>query len=628
MPISPVNLARVSNLQRTRQIGSSIAGTQADLLKTQNELATGRRLINPSDDPADATLAQQVRKTLERRQAYAANLDRSVSHLSQVDSSLGNLTDLLRQAQQIASANVGSDASGDQRAGAAQVVQSIYRQAVGLANGQHEGQYLFAGDRLTDPPFVQDNGGLRYVGGSEVLSNAVGDGATLQFQVDGRQVFGAVSAGVTGAADLTPAATADTRLSDLRGATGGGVKPGVVRLSSGGAVATVDLSGADTLGGVADLLNAAGVGATVSVTAAGLRIDGAAVSLTDVGGGTTAKTLGLTAGGGAAVVGDPVRPNLTPLTRLADLRGGAGLDPAGLTITNGTKTQTINPAALTTVEDFLNAINGGPTGARAEINEAGTGLNIQNPVQAGALTISENGGTTAADLGLRSFSPATALADLNGGRGVRLADGADLRLTDSAGATADVDLSGAGTVQDVIDRINAAGTGLTAGFAATGNGITLADAAGGAAAPAIAPLGGSAAAQDLGLVAPPAGGASAGADVNPVRADGLFGHLAALRDALQSDDQNAITAASEGLDADLTRVVNARGAAGARAQEFESRQSALEDQNLASKTVLSELEDADFAETTLKFQTLQTSLQATLRSSSQILSQSLMDFLN
>lgn len=628
MPISTVQLARVSNLQRTRQVGTAIAGTQKDLLKTQNELSTGRRLINPSDDPTDASLAQEVRKTLERREAYAANLDRSVSHLSQVDSSLGNLTDLLRQAQQIASANVGTDASADQRAGAAEVVQSIYSQAVSIANGQHEGQYLFAGDRLTAPPFVEGPGGLKYVGGSEVLSNAVGDGTSLQFQVDGRRVFGAVSADITGTADLTPAATADTRLADLRGATGIGVKPGVVRLGNGGAVATVDLSKADTLGGVADLLNAAGVGVAATVTANGLRLDGAAVTLTDVGGGTTSRTLGLTNGGGASVGGDPVRPNVTPLTKLADLRGGAGLDPAGFTITNGIKTQTVAPAGLTTVEDLLNAINGGPTGALAEINATGTGLNVRTPVQTGSLTLAENGGTTAADLGIRSFSLGTALSALNGGRGVRLGDGADLRLTDSAGATADVDFSGAGTVQDVIDRINAAGTGLTAGFAATGNGITLTDSAAGAAAPALASLAGSAAAQDLGLSAPPAGGASTGVDVNAVRADGLFAHLAALRDALSASDPNRITAASGGLDGDLTRVINSRGAAGARVQEMESRQSALADQNLASKSVLSELEDADFADTALKFQTLQTALQATLSSSSKILNQSLMDFLN
>ena len=135
MPISPVNLARVSNLQRSTQVGSAIAGTQKQLLQAQNELATGRRLINPSDDPTDASLAQEIRKTLERREAYAANLDRSVSHLSQVDASLDSLTGLLRDAQQIASSNVGSDASADQRAGAAEVVQGIYRQAVSIANG-------------------------------------------------------------------------------------------------------------------------------------------------------------------------------------------------------------------------------------------------------------------------------------------------------------------------------------------------------------------------------------------------------------------------------------------------------------------------------------------------------------
>ena len=645
MSISPANLARVSTLQRTRTVGDAITSTQRDLLTAQREVATGRRVAAPSDDPAAAALSQQVRKTLERREAYAANLDQSTRQLSQVDATLGGLADLLREAQQIASANVGSDAPPDQRRGAAEVVQSIYRQALTLANDQHDGAYLFAGDRIDRPPFVESSGGdgvgrvngVRYVGGDRQLEAPVGDRTLAAFQVDGAAAFGAVSGRVRGSADLTPAATADTRLADLGGAAGRGVTPRVVRLSDGTSAATIDLSSADTLGDVADRLTAAGVGGVVAgVTGDGLRLDGpggaATITLADVGGGTTSADLGLTGGGGAAVVGDPVRPRLTPLTTLASLRGGAGLDPAGFTITNGAATQTIDPAALTTVQDLLNAVNGGPTGARAEIDAGGRSINLLNPVQGPRLTVGENGGATAGDLGIRSFSPDSPLAELNDGRGVRRAGGAaDLRVTDSNGVSADVDLDGAATAQDAIDAINAAlgaaGAGATASFASAGNGLVLTDTAGGPGAIAATSINGSYAAADLGLDAGPAGGTIEGRDVYQVEAAGVFAHLARLRDALSADDSSAITAAAVGLDADLTRAIDTRGSAGAMVKELEARRARLDDQNLASKQVLSDLEDADFESSILKFRTLQTALQAALQTGSKILDLSLMDYL-
>src|SRR2546430_11961549 len=52
------------------------------------------------------------------------NLKQASSHLSEVDTTLADMTDLLRQAQTLASANVGSDVSADQRAAAGAIVSS------------------------------------------------------------------------------------------------------------------------------------------------------------------------------------------------------------------------------------------------------------------------------------------------------------------------------------------------------------------------------------------------------------------------------------------------------------------------------------------------------------------------
>lgn len=647
MSISSIQLARVSNLLRSSVTNSNITSSQKQLLQVQQELSTGRRLIAPSDDAGDAAVAQTLRKTLEKNSAYTDNLDQAQMHMGQVDSTLNDLTDLVRQAQSIASANVGSDVPPDSRLGAAEVIKSLYNQMLSLANQQFQGTYLFGGAQQDRPPFVEEAGGVKFQGSKNTLSNEVDQNAVARFMIDGDEVFGALSTRVEGSRDLSPAINLDTRLSELKGASGRGVARGEITLSNGSVAGTVDLTKADTIGDVVAAINAAAVGgitAAISPNGLGITLSGGpaeTISVNEMGGATVAADLGIVQptplGAGVALNGQSVGAKVTLLTKLADL-APSSIPPidltSGLIITNGLTSATIDLTGAVTVEDFINRINGSGTAVKAEINAAGNGINLLNPTAGMQLRIGENGGTTATDLGIRSFDPTSQLSQLNQGRGVRLADGADLRITRSDGSSFDVDLSSAITMADAIEAINlasggtaSAGVGVTASFATTGNGLVLTDSAGGADQLSVANLNFSQAVQDLGLDQPPAGNVISAADVHPVKAQGLFSNIAQLRDALLSGDQQAITTASEGLDLDYKRVVNLRGRTGARVQELQARSQRLEDQNLATKGMLSLLEDTNYTEAIARFQTLQTALQATMQTSGRMMNMSLLDFL-
>src|SRR4051812_39799592 len=584
MSIIPLQLARVSNALRMNLSQRTITQTQRSLLDVQNQLSTGRRLSAPSDDPGDAAISMQIRKLLEQRSGYEDNLKQAASHLSEVDTTMGDMTDLLRQAQTLASANVGSDVSPDQRAAAAAIVSSLYNQMLSLANKQSQGVYLFGGDSGT-APFISDPSGVRFVGSTSVLENRFDESAILPFMVDGNEVFGALSSRIQGGADLTPILTSSTRLSDLRGATDGGVRGGAIVISNGATTKTIDFSTADTIGNVVDLINNAAVGgitASIAPGGAGLLMNatgGDNITITDSG-GTCATDLGITrtipAGAGVGITGTALNPNITPLTNLADLRGGLGIDLTGLLITNGQNTATIDLSTAVTVEDLLNRINHSGTGVLARLSTSGTGIDILNPVQATKMTVAENGGTTAADLGGRSFSPNSLLAELNGGKGVAAVAGADIQITRRDGTKFSVDLSGLNTVQDVINAINTAdaGGGVTATFATTGNGIILTDSTVGGSL-TVGSVNASPAADDLGIKGSSPTGIITGADVNPIETTGIFANLDKLRSSLLGSDQTGITAAAESLQHDLDRVIRLHGQVGAQVKEFEARQNRL-----------------------------------------------------
>jgi flagellin-like hook-associated protein FlgL len=164
--------------------------------------------------------------------------------------------------------------------------------------------------------------------------------------------------------------------------------------------------------------------------------------------------------------------------------GGSGqeLDLAsGLQIRNGDTTYTINVAGATTVEQLLNTINGAGANVLAEINDAGTGIDIHSRLSGADLSIGENGGTTATQLGLRSLGSATQLSSLNHGQGVASNGGVDFTIHRNDGVDLGISVAGATTVQDVIDRINndPANTNpvtrVVARLAQFGNGIELVD---------------------------------------------------------------------------------------------------------------------------------------------------------
>lgn len=163
--------------------------------------------------------------------------------------------------------------------------------------------------------------------------------------------------------------------------------------------------------------------------------------------------------------------------------GGSGRDPdlsAGLEIRVGQQVYHIDTSTAQTIDDLLNELNRSPAGLLADINEEGTGIDVQSRVSGVDFAIGEHGGTTAADLGIRSLTTSTPLAELNHGRGVHVSGTTDFIIHRKDGVELDISLAGAETIGDVLDRINnhpanASGAPLVARLSRYGNGIELAN---------------------------------------------------------------------------------------------------------------------------------------------------------
>lgn len=645
MAINPVNLSRVSQTMRTSFVSSSLQRNQLELLSTQIRIASGRSLISPSDDPVASARIMDLSRMLARQSQFMANVSHGDNVLAAADSAVTEINSLLIEAQALASQNVSNLTSAAEREADAELIAAIRQQLQLVGNRQFDGRFLFAGRDTTEQPFIEILSGVAYTGDTGDLLTRVSDDQQAVINVPGNLLFGALSSRIESGADLSPLITEQTRLEDLGGPGSQGVLIGRLVFNEAGGVGvyTVSLEGADTIGDVIELINEAAASAGSTLTASlsdeGLNITPGttAVTIADQSSGAVAGSLGIRTRSATTDVieGTSLGARLTRLTPVTDMAFGADLDlDSGIIMTNGTRSVTLDFSTAETVQDIINEINNGGVAVRARINEAGTGIDVFNLVSGTSLTIGENGGTTANDLGIRSLNPDTPLSRLNDGLGADSVLGKDdFLITTKAGDEIYVNLDDARTIGDVIDLINTAATdaavALVADLSDTGNGIRLTDNTGGTGALSVADVGLSQAATQLGLIgsADPADSELIGHDSNPIRTAGIFTALIDLETALRNDDTLAISRAAARIDPQIEDVTRMHGILGAKAKAIQERFAQMEDAGTMAEIFLSEVRDLDFAAAVTQMQSTVTQLQATMQTSGVLLNLSLMDFL-
>jgi flagellar hook-associated protein 3 FlgL len=625
----------------------SLRSNTLSLFLEQNRLSSGSKINAPSEDPVTAFRAMQMSEILESQDQILRNISHADSILAATDSAIGEISGLLTDAHNISLTMVNSTVSSEERQSEAQIILSIIDQLVTVGNRNYRDIQLFGGQRTQETPFTQDYGVAEYRGDTGSLFAHVDVNQDPAINLTGATLFGALSSGVSGWVDLDPAIESDTRLADMGGSTGNGIKLGMLRMtmSSPAVSFVVDLSTADTAGDVVDLVNDAAeragltVGAgndfnmTLNAASNGYQIDVGAGTITvdDMGNGVTSRDLGIR-GSGAAIAGEDLNAKVTGMTRVTALFGGAGAALGTIRVENGHLASDIDLSGATTIQEILNRINTADVEVRAQINAAGDGIDVLNPVSGFQMKISEVGGNTAELLGIRSMYAGTLLSELNQGKGVPVLDGRDdMTIQAKDGASFNVSLSGSRTIQDVLDRINAAavaaGVDVVADLADVGNGIRITDNTGGAGSLAIVRANMSYAIDALGLSQSTSGNVITGTDVNGKVPDSVFTALRELYDGLMTDDTTTISNASSKLEVFMRTATRLQGAVGARSKAMTTRQQLTEDAVVATQALLSEIKDLDYTEAITKFQQAQTALQANLLTGSRLMQISLLDYL-
>jgi len=153
-------MVRVATSTLYQQGLASMNNQQASLLRVQQQLGTGRRILTPSDDPVAATRALGVSQAKSVNGQYTTSRKQANASLGLEENTLQSVTTTIQNIQQLL-VNAGNGTMSDtDRASLATALQGEYDQLMGLANADDgNGNYLFAGLQSNTVPFAKNSAG-------------------------------------------------------------------------------------------------------------------------------------------------------------------------------------------------------------------------------------------------------------------------------------------------------------------------------------------------------------------------------------------------------------------------------------------------------------------------------------
>jgi flagellar hook-associated protein 3 FlgL len=208
---------RVSTSQIYNIATLGMTQAQSAVTKTQEQMASGKRLLSPGEDPVASVSILRLNQELARTEQFGKNINIAENNLNLEESTLQTVVGLVQRMRDMAvtAGNTAVYKAVDYKAMAAEVDTRI-AELLNLQNTRNaSGQYIFAGYQGDKVPFVDASGGnYGYQGDEGQLRLQVSSSVKVAVSDSGKRVFVDIPSGHN---------TFDTRPSESNRAVPGAV---------------------------------------------------------------------------------------------------------------------------------------------------------------------------------------------------------------------------------------------------------------------------------------------------------------------------------------------------------------------------------------------------------------------
>lgn len=178
---------RIADKMQFEQVKNNIGKNRTQMSELQNQAATQKRVNKPSDDPLAASRVLTSRIDLQGNKQFGKNLTYARSFLEFTDQSLGELTEVLVRAKELAIGQSSDGASNEQsRRAVATEVEQLFNQMIAIGNRKLGDRFIFGGFRTQNSPF-DDEG--HYAGDGGQMMVHIDKETFMPMNVTGSRVF-------------------------------------------------------------------------------------------------------------------------------------------------------------------------------------------------------------------------------------------------------------------------------------------------------------------------------------------------------------------------------------------------------------------------------------------------------
>lgn len=184
---------RVTQSMLTNNMIRNLSNSYERLGKYQEQLATGKKISRPSDDPVVAMKGIAYREDLARVKQYERNIGEVHNWIDSADDALDKVGLALQRVQELVVQASTDTATPEDRQKIADEIDQIQKHIVDVANTRVGGKYIFNGADTKNPLFTgyPDNTGLGLNPNANTsdVEIEVFDGIKLDVNIDGKTLF-------------------------------------------------------------------------------------------------------------------------------------------------------------------------------------------------------------------------------------------------------------------------------------------------------------------------------------------------------------------------------------------------------------------------------------------------------
>lgn len=186
---------RLSSLQIFSQGLVGITNASAEVARTQEQIATNRRVVNPSDDPIASTRILELETELSLSTQYQRNADNIEGRLQRAETQIDSIEGAVDRIRELVIRAGNGGFTNDDRVQITVEMEQRLQEVVDLVNSRDEtGAYIFSGFKSDTPAFSNNGSQYIYQGDEGVRYEQIANGLSVASNETGKALFADIPA--------------------------------------------------------------------------------------------------------------------------------------------------------------------------------------------------------------------------------------------------------------------------------------------------------------------------------------------------------------------------------------------------------------------------------------------------